>query len=77
MKGSEGSDEGESFKISDTDDDSPVVETSGNSEVSFSDDEGFAEGRGSVVVKNVAWERSVLFEEGTAGLGRTVDCRPR
>ena len=63
------------FEISDTDDDNPVIETSGSSEVF--DDERFVEDKGSVAVDNVAWERRVLFEGGTAGLGRAVDCRPR
>jgi hypothetical protein len=42
-----------------------------------SDDERGVEDKGSVAVDNVAWERRVLFEGGTAGLGRAVDCRPR
>jgi hypothetical protein len=75
MKGCEGSDEGGSSTRSDTDDDSPVVDTSGRSEVSSSGDEEFTEGKGAI--DDVALERRVLFEGGMAGLGRAVDCRPR
>jgi hypothetical protein len=83
-KGSEGSDdegvdEGVSSIRSDTDDDSPVVDMSGNSEGSSSGNEGIeggtAEGK-SPGVDDVVWECRVLSEGGTAGLPCTVDCRP-
>ena len=76
MKESEDSDKGESFIRSDTDDDSSVVDTSGNSEVSSFGNEGSVEGKG-FIVDDVALERKVLFEGGTAGLERAVDCCPR
>jgi hypothetical protein len=64
------------FTRSDTNDDSPVVNVSGNSEVSSSGDKGgTAEGK-SLVVEDVAWEHRVLCEGGTAGLPCAVDCRP-
>lgn len=78
-KGSEGSTEdgvGASFTRLGTNDDSPVVNASGNSEVSsLGDKGGTAEGE-SLAVEDVVWERRVLCEGGTAGLLRAVDCRP-
>jgi hypothetical protein len=81
-KGSEGSDDegvdkGVSCIRSDTDDDSPVVDTSGNSEGSFSGDEGGTPEGKSPVIDNVVWERRVLSEGRPAGLPSAVDCRPQ
>ena len=77
MEGSEGSDdEWVSSRRSDTDDDSPVVETSGNSGVFSSGEEGSIGGKGFVAAEDVACECRVLPEGGMAGLVRTVDWRP-